>query len=80
MAERGGQPGAADSRIAWRDEIAAAAARIAGRVRVTPCLDLTLEGHALTLKLECLQVSGTFKARGAFNRLLSARVLSILFQ
>lgn len=88
MAEARGQPGApavADAQathaaqagsaaLPWRDTITEAAERIAGRVRVTPCLDLTLDGHALTLKLECLQVSGTFKARGAFNRLLSATV------
>jgi threonine dehydratase len=57
----------------WPAEIAAAARRIAGRIRVTPCVELAWEGHRLNLKLEYLQASGTFKARGAFNRLLSAR-------
>jgi threonine dehydratase len=57
-------PGAAD--------IAAAAARIAPHVRVTPTIAIDLDGHPIELKLECLQVSGTFKARGAFARLLGA--------
>lgn len=58
----------------WPAEIAAAARRIAGHVRVTPCLPLPWAGRTLNLKLEYLQTSGTFKARGAFNRLLSAEV------
>src|SRR5262249_47484504 len=58
-------------------EIQAAAARIAGRVRRTPMMALgpakTLPGHSgpLSLKLECLQVTGSFKPRGALNKLLS---------
>lgn len=56
-----------------------AAARIAPHVRRTPVIDLaagTFEGiaHLLTLKLECLQVTASFKPRGAFNRMLSAVV------
>jgi threonine dehydratase len=57
--------------------IRAAAKRIAGRVRRTPMMDLgpakTVLGHAgpLSLKLECLQVTGSFKPRGALNKLLS---------
>ncbi len=59
-----------------RDDVAAAAARIAGRVRRTPILrvpgpDLGLP-HGVALKLELLQVAGSFKPRGAFNRMLSA--------
>lgn len=59
-----------------RASIEAAAARIAGRVRVTPIVslvagDLGLPGD-VTLKLESLQRSGSFKARGAFNRILSS--------
>jgi len=50
-----------------REAIEAAAARLAGRVRETPCV--VLDG--LVLKLEGLQHSGSFKARGAFNSLLS---------
>ena len=56
----------------WPAAIEAAARRIAGQVRVTPCLALPWAGQLLNLKLEYLQESGTFKARGAFNRLLSA--------
>lgn len=56
-----------------------AAARIAPHVRRTPVIDLaagTFDGIAdpLTLKLECLQVTASFKPRGAFNRMLSAEV------
>ncbi|WP_432542548.1 threonine/serine dehydratase [Kineococcus sp. SYSU DK002] len=51
-------------------DIAAAADRTAGRVRRTPVLRV---GPDLWLKLEFLQHTGTFKARGAFNRQLVAR-------
>lgn len=54
-------------------DIEAAAARIAPYVRITPTLALEHTPYRVELKLECLQVSGTFKARGAFARLLSAR-------
>ena len=62
------------------DLIAAAAARIAPHVRETPLWRLPSAALGLPpdappfeawLKLEQLQVSGTFKARGMFNRLLS---------
>ena len=58
------------------DHIEAAAERIKGRVRRTPCIrsrfNLTsLSAGALLLKLECLQVTGSFKARGANNAILS---------
>lgn len=56
------------------DDIRAAHARIAGRVRRTPTMTLSPEtfGTAVpvVMKLEFLQVTGTFKARGAFNTLL----------
>jgi threonine dehydratase len=59
-----------------RSEIAAAASRIAGYVRHTPLLSLAGAELGLnfpvTLKLELLQHAGSFKPRGAFNRLLSA--------
>jgi threonine dehydratase len=59
-----------------RPEIAAAAARIAPHVRRTPVLrmgeaELGL-GLPLILKLELLQATGSFKVRGAFNRMLTA--------
>jgi threonine dehydratase len=59
-----------------RPAIEAAAARIAPHIRRTPVL--VLPGTALgtpgeiVLKLEQLQVSGSFKARGAFNALLQS--------
>ena len=59
-----------------REAITRAAARIAGHVRRTPVIDVTVEGVALpvTLKLELLQHAGSFKSRGAFNTLLQAQV------
>ncbi|MEV5961134.1 serine/threonine dehydratase [Kribbella sp. NPDC051952] len=52
------------------DEVRAAAERIAGRVRRTPVIEVA---SGLTFKLEHLQHTGSFKPRGAFNRLLSAK-------
>jgi len=57
------------------DAIQAARARIAGRVRRTPvlssdALDQEL-GATLFFKCENLQLTGAFKARGAFNAVLS---------
>jgi threonine dehydratase len=61
-----------------RDAVALAAERIAGHVRLTPVLevsgaDLGVDAGRLVLKLEHTQKSGSFKARGAFNRILQAR-------
>ncbi|MCB1405664.1 MAG: threonine/serine dehydratase [Rhodobacteraceae bacterium] len=60
----------------WRNEIIAAADRIAGHVRRTPVLSLDLSGvpDPIEVKLEQIQHTGTFKARGAFNSLLSCDV------
>ena len=58
----------------WQAEIEAAAGRIAGHVRVTPAARLRLGGHAVEAKLEHMQLTGSFKARGAFNTLLSSDV------
>ena len=58
----------------WPEEIAAARDRIAGHVRVTPAARLSLGGHAVEVKLEQMQLTGSFKVRGAFNTLLSAKV------
>ena len=64
----------------WQTLIDAAAQRVAPFVRRTPILTLKLPGLVagvgLTLKLEQLQHSGSFKARGAFNHLLSRQVPS----
>lgn len=46
---------------------------VAGHVRRTPVLDVTLDdGRPVTLKLEQLQHTGSFKPRGAFHSVLSA--------
>jgi threonine dehydratase len=42
------------------------------RVRRTPVMQADLRDHGLWLKLEQLQHTGSFKARGAFNRVLAA--------
>jgi len=57
-----------------RRDVEHAAARIAGRVRRTPVMevDSSLLGAPTILKLELLQRTGSFKVRGAFNRILSA--------
>jgi len=55
-----------------RGEIEAAARRIEGRVRKTPTIDVELDGRPVLLKLELLQHTGSFKPRGAFNRVLAA--------
>lgn len=59
-----------------RDGISQAAHRIAPFIRRTPVVDVKVEGVALpvTLKLELLQHSGSFKARGAFNNLVGRAV------
>ncbi|MEW6058761.1 MAG: threonine/serine dehydratase [Actinomycetota bacterium] len=61
-----------------RADIEAAFGRIARRIRRTPILDLGPGAFGvcahLELKLELLQHTGSFKVRGAFNRILSAEV------
>jgi threonine dehydratase len=54
-----------------RADVLAARARVGGRVRTTPVMDVEVGGGRLTLKLELLQHTGSFKPRGAFNRVLS---------
>ncbi len=61
-----------------REDVEDASARVGGRVRETPIAVLE-EGAfgldaPLILKLDLLQHSGSFKARGAFNRILSSSV------
>ncbi|MBT4628268.1 MAG: pyridoxal-phosphate dependent enzyme, partial [Rhodospirillales bacterium] len=58
------------------DDIERAADRIKDRVRRTPCLRNRFSLNpvhecSVMLKLECLQVTGSFKARGANNAILS---------
>lgn len=59
-------------------DITEAAGRLRGRVRHTPVLRLAADelglGFAVTLKLELLQHAGSFKPRGAFNRMLTAEL------
>ncbi|SDG67634.1 threonine dehydratase [Sinosporangium album] len=58
-----------------RSDVVTAMRRIDGRVRTTPVLAAhfnTLPAP-VALKLEYLQHTGSFKARGAFNRILAAR-------
>ena len=67
----------ADPGIA-QGEVLAARERIDGYVRTTPVLELEprafgLEGR-ITLKLELTQHTGSFKPRGAFNKLLASEV------
>ena len=47
--------------------------RLAGRVRHTPIWPADPGGAPLWFKHEYLQLTGTFKARGAFNRILAAQ-------
>ncbi|WP_347554205.1 threonine/serine dehydratase [Robbsia sp. KACC 23696] len=57
-----------------KEDIRAAAQRIAPYIRTTPVLPLEADWFDIPgdtfLKLESLQVTGSFKPRGAFNRLL----------
>ncbi len=57
-----------------RDSIAKAASRIASYVRRTPVVEIAVSGQPVILKLEQLQHSGSFKARGAFNNLAGSSV------
>ena len=70
-----------DDKMIGQNEIAEAAIRISSHVRHTPILRVDMAefgGNAsglnfpLCLKLELLQHAGSFKPRGAFNRLLCA--------
>jgi threonine dehydratase len=62
--------------VITRADVEAATHRIAGRVRRTPLAELDYGAFApagrVWLKLEFMQHSGSFKARGAFNRILAA--------
>lgn len=60
----------------WQIEIQAAATRIDGHVVRTPVMTShALEtGRSIDVKLEQIQHTGSFKARGAFNTLLASQV------
>ena len=72
LVRNSGEPGMIDL-----DEVRRAARRIEGRIRPTPLLAAApmqsplAQGFELVLKLECLQVTGSFKARGAISKLTS---------
>jgi len=70
-------PGASTVELPTLEDVRAARDRIAGRVLVTPCtpsepLGELFGGHAW-FKFENLQRTGSFKERGALNRLLQLR-------
>jgi threonine dehydratase len=55
-------------------DIRSAYAHVRGRIRRTPILEIdspVAGAPPLSLKLECLQATGSFKARGAFHNLLT---------
>jgi threonine dehydratase len=56
------------------EDVADAAARVSDWLIATPCLESQLlnqrVGHRVLIKAECLQHGGSFKIRGALNRLL----------
>ncbi len=64
--------------MSCREAIEAAARRLIPHIRGTPVLAMANDDHpcdaTVILKLEFLQHSGSFKARGAFNRLLTANI------
>jgi threonine dehydratase len=61
-------------RIVAPADVRAAHARIALHIRRTPVIEIASPAAGspnVSLKLECLQASGSFKARGAFHNLLT---------
>lgn len=70
-----GRPGSDAPDVVTIHDVRRAADRIRGRVRHTPLLEAApAQSHSLlaaqlVLKLECLQVTGSFKARGVSNTL-----------
>lgn len=57
-------------RAPTRRGVEAAANRVAGHIVRTPLLPVEISGVACWAKAECLQTGGSFKLRGATNRLL----------
>lgn len=53
-----------------REDVVEAGARIAGLIEQTPLIATDIQGVRLWLKCESLQTGGSFKLRGATNRLL----------
>ena len=65
-----------DGPVLDRDAVVRAEERLAGRVRCTPVAEVerAVFGAPVTVKLELLQHTGSFKPRGAFNRVLTGTV------
>jgi threonine dehydratase len=59
-----------DTKLPTRDDVVAAAERIEGLVERTPLIESEVAGWRVWLKCDCLQTGGSFKLRGATNRLL----------
>jgi len=59
-----------DAQQVTQDDIRQAYRKIGPYLRRTPVVDIDIGGGPVTLKLEQLQCSGSFKARGAFTNLL----------
>jgi len=53
-----------------RDDVVEAGQRISAAIERTPLIEAMIRGHRLWLKCECLQTGGSFKLRGATNRLM----------
>jgi len=66
------EPALAGAVLPALDDVRQAAERIAPRIRRTPVLQTVVDGRRVTLKLEHVQLTGTFKVRGALNALLCA--------
>ena len=62
-------PAGADHRDMNSIDIAGAADAIRPYIRRTPLLDVRIDGRRVLLKLEQMQLSGSFKVRGALNAL-----------
>jgi threonine dehydratase len=75
-------PSQPEPRIPAARELTAAARRLAGRIRRTPVLELGADELGIpvsvTVKLEQTQHTGSFKARGALNSVLSTSARSVV--
>lgn len=60
------------SRPPTADDVRHAAERIRPHARRTPLIDVVVDGRPLLLKLEYMQLGGSFKLRGALNAMLGA--------
>lgn len=54
------------------DDVREAAGRLASRARRTPVFSTRIDGRPVTLKLEFMQITGSFKFRGALNAIAAA--------